>query len=103
MTSLHLQPGLADTNSGVTVDVARSTGGESLPPGLIYEIEAVVGGDGGPLTRADSILRIVNEIYQTVAWLHDPHDPTEEVASLVQVLRAVQAHEERMAALALNW
>lgn len=50
-----------------------------------------------PQGRSDTICNIVEEICETVAWLHGPHAADDhELTSLYQLLAEAHAHRQRM-------
>jgi hypothetical protein len=70
-----------------------------LPPELIHGIEAVLVTPTIPRVRSTAIASVLEEIYQTLAWVQGGQTGQAELCSLAQVLAAACAHEARMAAL----
>ncbi|MCW2811523.1 MAG: hypothetical protein JWP61_1981 [Friedmanniella sp.] len=72
---------------------------DDLPLGLVHGIESIVAATS-PQVRSVAIASVVEEIFQTLAWVHDGERPQEELSSLAEVLAAACAHEARMTAMA---
>jgi len=70
-----------------------------LPAELIHGIEAVLVRPTTPRVRSAAIASVVEEIYQTLAWVQGGQTGQAELCSHAQVLAAACAHEARMAAL----
>ena len=70
-----------------------------LPPDLIHGIERVLVTPTIPRVRSAAVASVIEEIYQTSAWVQGGQTGEAELCSLAQVLAAAYAHEARMAAL----
>jgi hypothetical protein len=86
----------------VTVDAIRDRVSFVLPAALVCAIESVVAEPRDPRVRAAAISAVVDEIYQSVAWVHGEDLGHAELTSLAQLLVAARAHEARIAIMDLG-
>jgi hypothetical protein len=68
----------------------------SLPSDLLDGISEAVAWSPDHVARAAAIVAMVEEIVETVLWLHGSNEAHEEIASLCQLVDAVHAHRQRM-------
>ena len=83
-----------DTLAGPT----GSTSYGLLPSELIDGIAEAVASRPDLGSRSDVVCSLVQEIYETVKWVHAADLQQDEVASLAQVMAAAQEHSLRMKA-----
>jgi hypothetical protein len=69
-----------------------------LPSELIDGIAEAVASRPDLDSRSQVVCSLVNEIFETVKWVHGADRQQDEVASLAQVMQAAQEHQLRMRA-----
>jgi len=79
-----------DTRSGP----AGSLG--PLPSELIDGIAEAVASRPDLMSRSDVVCSLVEEIFETVKWVHGADRQQDEVASLARVMEAAYEHQLRM-------
>ena len=68
----------------------------ALPGELIDAITDAVVWTPDPITRAGVICSLIHEMYETTGWAKGSHPSCPELASLRQVLKAAEEHQQRM-------
>jgi hypothetical protein len=69
-----------------------------LPAEVIDGFATLIATSGDPVARANVAVSLLEEVYATVEWLDDLVVCPHELLSLRQVVGAVLAHRDRMAA-----
>lgn len=72
--------------------------GDALPGTLIDELAEAVVWASDPVARSLVVCRIIEEISDTLNWLHGIDSDHAELASLRRLVEGARAHQDRMRA-----
>ena len=75
---------------------------DTLPRAVLDGISEVVASLQDAEARARAISSLVQEIYETMEWVHGPNNDCDELASLRGLVAAALEHEDRMSGVATD-